>query len=366
MAGECMYTLLPLPVSVTVNTVTSAMHVRCIEARVMYKSANSCMACGTHAKGSAYYTHILEKPEGLGNISKLGFNKADFWIQVFDIPITCMNRRTAKWLAKQIGEVVEIPSESRELNLGKSDVVTMVSLKYKRLPKFCYACGIIGHGIKECLDEEARKVALEGLPTEFGSWLKAPILEKLQYRSNSQTKGSSSDKGRSIEGSRETDEDGSLGRRSSALAPQKYDSASLTTVAKGPRPVGCQLALCLPNSEPISSPSNSLENREQSDPNPTQTEDQSKKIEQTIEVDSIVIPKHQEAPHTLSTLTKKTGKKWKRVARKGQQHQITAKISSPLHIMLNMCKSNRRTSKGDASSPSSAGGTTPARKGKSP
>ncbi|TXG53062.1 hypothetical protein EZV62_022231 [Acer yangbiense] len=102
---------------------------------------------------------VLEKPVGSDNIHHLGFNKANFWIHIHDIPILCMNRRTSKWLAEQIGEVVEIPPE---LKLGKYDEITMVSLKYERLPEFWFAYGRIGHGIKECLDEEARKASIEG------------------------------------------------------------------------------------------------------------------------------------------------------------------------------------------------------------
>ncbi|TXG71930.1 hypothetical protein EZV62_000509 [Acer yangbiense] len=126
---------------------------------------------------------VLEKSTEEGNVSKLGFNCTDFWVQIHDILILCMNRRTAKWLAEQIGEVVEIPSESREC---QTDEVTLVSLKYEKLPDFCYACGRIGHGMKECLDEEARKMALEGPLTRFGSWLKATAPNKSKPRFNSQ------------------------------------------------------------------------------------------------------------------------------------------------------------------------------------
>ncbi|KAK2655326.1 hypothetical protein Ddye_008378 [Dipteronia dyeriana] len=45
---------------------------------------------------------ILEKPDGLGDISKLKFNQVGLWVQIHNIPIMCMNRRTAKWLAVQI------------------------------------------------------------------------------------------------------------------------------------------------------------------------------------------------------------------------------------------------------------------------
>ncbi|TXG57368.1 hypothetical protein EZV62_018681 [Acer yangbiense] len=52
----------------------------------------------------------------------------------------------------------------------------------------------IGHGIKECEDEVARKAALEGSQTKFGSWLKAPITEWSKPRSSSQANGSSSNR----------------------------------------------------------------------------------------------------------------------------------------------------------------------------
>ncbi|TXG57474.1 hypothetical protein EZV62_015303 [Acer yangbiense] len=57
---------------------------------------------------------VLEKPIGSRDVSKLGFNNTEFWVQIHDIPIMCMNRRNARWLAEQIGVVVEHPSDSRE------------------------------------------------------------------------------------------------------------------------------------------------------------------------------------------------------------------------------------------------------------
>lgn len=148
---------------------------------------------------------VLEKPVGSGNIKQLEFNKADLWVQIHDIPIMCMNRRTARWLAEQLGEVVEIPADSREcwgkfmrvkvridiskalkrwlkLRLGRSEEVTMVNLKYERLPEFCFACGKIGHSIKECSDSEARKAALEGSHNKFGAWLRATAPDRLKGR----------------------------------------------------------------------------------------------------------------------------------------------------------------------------------------
>ncbi|TXG49106.1 hypothetical protein EZV62_024981 [Acer yangbiense] len=117
----------------------------------------------------------LEKPVGTGNISLLGFNKVELWVQIHDVPIMYMNRRMEKWMAEQIGEVIDIPSESKEcwgrymrvkvqidihkslkrwlrLKLDKTENIVVVGLKYEILPEFCYDCGKIRHGIKECLD----------------------------------------------------------------------------------------------------------------------------------------------------------------------------------------------------------------------
>ncbi|TXG66577.1 hypothetical protein EZV62_007852 [Acer yangbiense] len=176
---------------------------------------------------------VLEKPVGSRNIAQLGFNKADLWVQIHDLLIMCMNRRTAKWLAEQLGEVVELPTESREcwgkfmrvkvridiskalkrwikLKLGKSEEVTTMNLKYERLPEFCFACGKIGHGIKECQDVDARNTALEGSQNKFGSWLKASIPNRLKPRSGVYNDETLSKRTRSMAESQESEGDRSV------------------------------------------------------------------------------------------------------------------------------------------------------------
>ena len=84
-----------------------------------------------------------------------------------------------------------------KLRLSKSEEVTVVNLKYERLPEFCFVCGKIGHAIKECQDEEARKSALDDPQNKFGSWLKAPIPDRSKYRAGANSNGNSSDRTRS-------------------------------------------------------------------------------------------------------------------------------------------------------------------------
>ncbi|TXG57110.1 hypothetical protein EZV62_018423 [Acer yangbiense] len=118
------------------------------------------------------------------------------------------------------------------LKLAKIEEVTMVGLKYERLPEFCYACGKTGHGMKECLDEEARKVVSESFPLKLRSWLKATISEKSKTRFKSSGNESSSDRARSSGTSHETEGDGSISRVSSPLHKLLEISKAITRSLK--------------------------------------------------------------------------------------------------------------------------------------
>ncbi|KAK3225745.1 hypothetical protein Dsin_005607 [Dipteronia sinensis] len=198
---------------------------------------------------------VLEKPEGSGDVSRLGFQGVEFWIQIHDIPIICMNRRIARWLAEQIGRVIEIPADSREcwgkfmrvkvqlditkplkqwlrLKLDKSENIVVVALKYERLPDFCYACGRIGHITKDCTDEEAKKMALDGLTTKYGLWLKAHVPEKMRSRFQGPFSGSSLDRDRPGEKEPEVSGNRSLSSRPGSLVSQNVESEKAVTVAR--------------------------------------------------------------------------------------------------------------------------------------
>ncbi|KAL5848934.1 hypothetical protein ACOSQ3_006996 [Xanthoceras sorbifolium] len=111
---------------------------------------------------------MLEKPSGSGEISKMLFQKVDFCILIYNVPILCMNRRIVKKISKMVGEIVECPVESREcwgkfmrlkvrvdiskplvrgirVWLEEFETIVIALLRYERLPEFCYVCGMVSH-----------------------------------------------------------------------------------------------------------------------------------------------------------------------------------------------------------------------------
>ena len=119
-----------------------------------------------------------------------------FWVQVHDIPIHFMCTEVVEKICKNIGEVVQsIGAETEEggnfvrvrvkinisLPLCRGSVITLESgekswvlFKYERLPNFCFWCGKLVHGDRDCLLWTKSKGALKVEQREFNVLLKAP------------------------------------------------------------------------------------------------------------------------------------------------------------------------------------------------
>ncbi|KAK6147850.1 hypothetical protein DH2020_018762 [Rehmannia glutinosa] len=134
---------------------------------------------------------LFQKIKGLQHPQDVVFKSIDIWVQMHNLPLAFMNRRVLESIGAKMGEVLDLDEGDGGNFWGKyarvrvrielenplkkcltvkveeeaEDVIIL--LVYERLPDFCYACGRIGHIIKDCNYKEANKEN-----PSFGPWLK--------------------------------------------------------------------------------------------------------------------------------------------------------------------------------------------------
>ncbi|KAL5736787.1 hypothetical protein ACOSQ2_031575 [Xanthoceras sorbifolium] len=150
---------------------------------------------------------ILEEPRGWGDISKMSFSKADFWIQIHNVPLLCMTRNIGLQLGAKIGKVkdmdvgasgdctgkflrvrVEVDvcqplKRGLRIRLEDSEEEQTLLLRYERMPEFCFECGLIGHSFRECPSKNHQKDATDFTKHKYGTWIRAssPTKERFSH-----------------------------------------------------------------------------------------------------------------------------------------------------------------------------------------
>jgi len=100
---------------------------------------------------------------------QMDFTKALFWVQVYDMPLTCMNREVGHMIGATIGLVEEVDVTgdgvgwgrclrirvyidlTKPLHRGRALIINGKSiLVCEKLPHFCYHCGRIYHAHSTC------------------------------------------------------------------------------------------------------------------------------------------------------------------------------------------------------------------------
>ena len=124
----------------------------------------------------------------------MSFDKVAFCVQVHNIPISYRTRSVAEDICDEIGRVDRTTdiSECECRNyirvrvtidvfqpLCRGQVIRLednekvwVTFRYERLPNFCYWCGCLDHGDKECDLWIQSKGNLQKSSQQYGSWLR--------------------------------------------------------------------------------------------------------------------------------------------------------------------------------------------------
>ncbi|XP_057535298.1 uncharacterized protein LOC130813479 [Amaranthus tricolor] len=95
-----------------------------------------------------------------------------FWIRLYNLPFGCRLDEKVKAVARGLGEVLEVEEDFLDLypyrrvrvlldctkplkrfqnNRVRGGVMVKISIKYERIPHFCFHCGHMSHLEKDCL-----------------------------------------------------------------------------------------------------------------------------------------------------------------------------------------------------------------------
>jgi len=139
---------------------------------------------------------VFQKYYNNTHVRDLDFERVPFWVQVYDIPVSFMNKTVAEGLCSGIGEVCSTDFSVMEggdhvrvrviLNVTKplccgrkfsleGGSTGWVSFKYERLPSLCFWCGCLTHGERDCKHWMASGGSLTVEDRKYGTWLRAPL-----------------------------------------------------------------------------------------------------------------------------------------------------------------------------------------------
>jgi hypothetical protein len=140
---------------------------------------------------------ILNELDGNAPPSQMQFTHSPFWVQVYDLPLICMNKSVGTKIGESLGSLVDMdvacdgmgwghclrirvvldlrnPLErGRAIHLnGKSH---WVIFKYEKLPMFCFNYGRLLHGDQGCTERKFSKQHGDVDAKQWGVWLRAEL-----------------------------------------------------------------------------------------------------------------------------------------------------------------------------------------------
>ena len=180
-----------------------------------------------------------------------------FWIQIYNLPLKCMTSGTGNAIGAKIGEVLEVDVPENGVQWGKYFRVRVnvdttkklvrgkkinieecgsrwVYFKYERLPNFCYRCGMLDHGEKECLEQAPVEESGEKGNAQYGPWLRGEPGRRANKEVESTGEGGRLNNKHKDEGF----ERGMRNQPGKSTAPDQQTENGGVTAARKSRPVG--------------------------------------------------------------------------------------------------------------------------------
>ncbi|XP_074265732.1 uncharacterized protein LOC141588177 [Silene latifolia] len=136
------------------------------------------------------FSWCFNEPNDKGKLSDVPLFHLPIWARVYDLPIQGRSSRSnVQHIGARLGSFIDVEMglnsdvdkairirvlhDVREplrasipINMKAGKTVDF-DVKYERVPIFCYGCGVIGHGEKDCEEGPYEEVELK-----FGEWLR--------------------------------------------------------------------------------------------------------------------------------------------------------------------------------------------------
>lgn len=129
--------------------------------------------------------------DGCAQSSAMKFEEEIFCVQLHNLLMGCMDEERGMQIGGSVGKVMEVDVSADGVGWGRflrvrvvislqkpiargrlisiNGTSVWVSFKYEKLPRMCFSCRWIVHGVDGCV----RKENLEGEVPQFGTWLRA-------------------------------------------------------------------------------------------------------------------------------------------------------------------------------------------------
>uniref|UniRef100_A0A2N9G189 CCHC-type domain-containing protein n=1 Tax=Fagus sylvatica TaxID=28930 RepID=A0A2N9G189_FAGSY len=175
---------------------------------LLFKLLTTCPFNGEALKGDM-------KPD------EVSFKYAAFWIRIFNLPIKSMVKEVGEDIERAIGQHIEVDVLENGLAWGhylrirvniditkpllRGKILVFdegapfwVDFRYEHLPIFCYRCGVLGHGMNECLYGRRSGESFTVNSDMYGQWLRAVPVRQRRFRESFPSDGEGDSRGGSV------------------------------------------------------------------------------------------------------------------------------------------------------------------------
>ena len=139
---------------------------------------------------------VFKKAADVESIPFLEFDRVTFWVQIHNVPEKSLNHETGETIGRKIGSVIQVADTEDDGAGGEflrvrvavditkplprccklwaeGNHVGWVGIRYERLPNFCYWCGRVSYGERDCEVWLRGKGRLKREDQQYGEWMRA-------------------------------------------------------------------------------------------------------------------------------------------------------------------------------------------------